>query len=412
MILDELYVDVMARLLDAERPSLGIATVDWDNEQPERLEDGDLADGLRLPAVLFSYQEPEWRHTGRLGYRADTTFTLRVVRDLVGEGMANDASEARVAATRASYEQLKAIAQRVVGMAKAGTYGTVGLATKDTDHTFRRIRVDSITFRVLLHSNLDPNTYELRERPALAIGTNPPMAVPSVLQQRIDTATPGQVVAAIQASPNGPAIEDELCDCPDPSGPTTPVEIRNSEGTLQGTVQSGDPPFTAADGVLRTTDNSVVVQTIPSGKVEQAPQSQVRYTAADGSEQLTAAVNTGYAGTTLRPATVVPRFIVLRPDTTVVAYRDIAEPTYTEANELYFDFRVGDAISAELVMPAGWSGLYSTITTDGGSGSVVLQQLIGAAWTTLLVPEVGVGATIRALRTITTTAGWANFRTA
>lgn len=327
MILDELYTDVLARLLDAERPSLGIATVDWDNEQPERLEDGDQADGLRLPAVLFSYQEPEWRHAGRLGYRADTTFQLRVVRDMVNEGMASDASPERIAAMRASYQQVHDIAKRVVGLNKPGVYGTVGLAAKDTDHSFRRIRVEVITFRVLLHNTLDPNTYELRERPALAIGTNPPMPVPTLLQQRIDSSTPAQVVAAINASPKGPAIEEELCNCGDPS---EPVEIRNSEGTALGTVQGGDPPFTAPDGVLRTTDNSTIIQTIPSGKVEQVAQSRIRYTAADGTEQLTAASNTGYAAGTLRPALVVPRITIYEADgVTPHTYRDIQSPAFT-----------------------------------------------------------------------------------
>lgn len=412
MILDELYTDVLARLLDADRPSLGIATVDWDNEQPERLEDGDQADGLRLPAVLFSYQEPEWRHAGRLGYRADTTFQLRVVRDMVNEGMASDASPERIAAMRQSYQQVHEIAKRVVGLNKPGVYGTVGLAAKDTDHSFRRIRVEVITFRVLLHSTLDPNTYELRERPALAIGTNPPMPVPTLLQQRIDDATPAQVVAAINASPNGPAIEEGLCNCPDPGGPTTPVEIRNSEGTLQGTVQSGDPPFTAADGVLRTTDNSVVIQTIPSGKVEQAPQSQVRYIAANGTEQLTAAANTGYGGTTLRPAVVVPRFTVLRPNGSTI-HRDITGPFYTEQAELYAAFRAGDALSAEFTVPASYVGTYTTVAADAGSGATVWQRWNGTAWATLATPfTLATNDLVRAQRTVTTNAGWATATTA
>ena len=412
MILDELYTDVVARLLDEARPALGIATVDWDNEQAERLEDGDQTDGLRLPAVLFSYTEPEWRHAGRRGYRADTTFRLRVVRNMVGEGMASDASQERIASMRATYQQLQAIATRVVGMNKPGVYGTVGLVAKETDHTFRRIRVEVLTLRVLLYSNLDPSTYELREPPALGIGTNPPMPVPTLLQQRIDTATPAQVVAAIQASPNGPAIEEELCDCPDPGGPTTPVEIRNSEGTLQGTVQSGDAPFTAADGVLRTTDNSVVVQTIPSGKTEQAPQSRVRYTAADGTEQLTAAVNTGYADTTFRPAFLVPRFTVLRPNGSSL-HRDITAPTYTEQHELYAAFRAGDALSAEFTVPATYAGTYTTVASDAGSGATVWQRWTGSTWATLTTPfALATNDLVRASRAITTNAGWATATTA
>lgn len=108
-----------------------------------------------------------------------------------------------------------------------------------------------------------------------------------------------------------------------------PVQVVNTEGTPQGSAQGGAPPFVAADGVLRTTDNATVIQTIPSGKAEQAKQSQVRYLDAAGAEQLSAPVDTGYASGTLRPAMVVPRITIYEPDgATPHAYRDIADPAF------------------------------------------------------------------------------------
>jgi hypothetical protein len=96
-----------------------------------------------------------------------------------------------------------------------------------------------------------------------------------------------------------------------------------------------------------------------------------------------------------------------------VEYRpNSTSSVYVERNDLYFDFRASDALSAELMVPTGYAGTYSTLTTDGGSGSVVLQRFSGGVWGTLLVNTIAVGDLIRAQRTISTSAGWANFRTA
>jgi hypothetical protein len=411
MVYDDLYIALRDRLLDPEKADLGIKTIDWANEQAERMDAGDQVEGLVLPAVLVRYEEPEWKARGRKHSEAEGIFYLDVLRELSDHPLTSDRAPATVLETRATYDQVKEIAKRVIGMRGEG-FGTVGLVGLQPDHSYRRLRVDTIALRSLLCMDLDTATYTLVERPDLAIGDNPPMRVPTLLQQRIDQATPEVVVAAIEASPNGPAIIEELCDCDEPGGPGEPVVIRNSAGTQLGTVQSGDAPFTAPDGVLRTTDNATIIQTIPSGVVEQAPQSTMRYMDAAGVEALTPPSNTDYAGGTLRPALVLPRFTVSRPDGSVAAHRDVATPTYVEQNDLYWDFRAGDALSAELTVPAGYAGTYSTLTTDGGSGSVVLQVLVGSVWSTLLVNTVAVGDRIRAQRTISTAAGWANFRTA
>jgi hypothetical protein len=304
MVYDDLYIALRDRLLDPTKPSLGIATIDWANEQAERMDAGDQVEGLVLPAVLVRYEEPEWKARGRKHSEAEGIIYLDVLRELSDHPLTSDRAPATVATTRATYDQVKEIAKRVIGMRGEG-YGTVGLVGMQPDHSYRRLRVDTIALRSLLCMDLDTTTYTLVEPPDLAIGDNPPMQVPTLLQHHIDTNTPTAVVAAVNNSPNGPAIIEELCDCDDVS--TEPVIIRNSENTQLGTVVSGDGPFTAPDGVMRTTDNATIIQTIPSGDVEQAPQTAIPYVTAAGVEALTTPADTDYADGTLRPDLLVPR---------------------------------------------------------------------------------------------------------
>ena len=62
-----------------------------------------------------------------------------------------------------------------------------------------------------------------------------------------------------------------------------------------------------ADVTIRTTDGSTTVGTAAAGTNYDVPQSVIKYTDAANAAQVTAAADTEYSGSTLRPATVVPR---------------------------------------------------------------------------------------------------------
>jgi hypothetical protein len=170
------------------------------------------------------------------------------------------------------------------------------------------------------------------------------------------------------------------------TAPDGSVQRKDSAGTNIGTpiaVRSGQTgvEVTCPDATVRSAASTPLytAAVLSNGTLTLAP---VRITKGDGSTE----------------------DVEYRPNST--------SSVYVERNDLYFDFRASDALSAELMVPTGYAGTYSTLTTDGGSGSVVLQRFSGGVWGTLLVNTIAVGDLIRAQRTISTSAGWANFRTA
>ncbi|MEO8589423.1 MAG: hypothetical protein ABI432_08655 [Flavobacteriales bacterium] len=167
MILDDVYTAIIDRINTAD-PPLGIVTIDWFNEQPARMEMSDDIDALRLPAALIRYDQPEWKVRGRRRYEATATIHIDILRDNVNNQMVTDAATGDVTATRATYDQVQAVAKRIVGL-MGDTFGTFGYIGSTPDHSYSKFRLDTISFRCLLRSEMDPTVYEHHELPALGI---------------------------------------------------------------------------------------------------------------------------------------------------------------------------------------------------------------------------------------------------
>lgn len=122
-----------------------------------------------------------------------------------------------------------------------------------------------------------------------------------------------------------------------------------------------------------------------------------------------------YATTVAAGGTLnLPQVRVVRGDGTNldVEYRPAAtSAVFTEVHTLYADFRAGDALSAAFTVPAVLAGTYTVFTNDGGSGTITWQTWNGSTWVTLLSLALSAGTVVRAQRTITTNAGWAQAAT-
>lgn len=169
MILDDLYIALRDRLTDPDKPSLGIKTIDWGNGQAEAMEmDEPLHEPLNLPAVLVRYEKPEWQARGRKHYEAEGVIYLDVVQHIVDDPLTSDRDELLVENTRQTYANVHAIAKRCIGMRGQG-YGTVGLIGYEQDHSYAKLRVDTITLRSLLCTDMDGTTWVRRPVPALKV---------------------------------------------------------------------------------------------------------------------------------------------------------------------------------------------------------------------------------------------------
>lgn len=179
MIIDDLYIAIRDRLLDPARPDLGIATVDWNNGQAEQWEQPEgKMDPLKLPCVLVRFEPPQWNPRGRKHYEAEGIIYLDVVQRNLDEPFTSDRRAAKVQKRRDSYAIVQAIGKRLVGMRGVG-YGTFGLIGMEQDHDYRKLRVDTIAFRSLLCTDMDPETWTTHSVPDLVINAYPGMPVPS-----------------------------------------------------------------------------------------------------------------------------------------------------------------------------------------------------------------------------------------
>jgi hypothetical protein len=93
---------------------------------------------------------------------------------------------------------------------------------------------------------------------------------------------------------------------------STDVQLRDSAANNIGSVLSILPEdtqqvITAPDATVRTTDGGTTVQAIRSNASGNLPQSVIKYRDASNVAQVTAASNTEFASSTLRPATEIPR---------------------------------------------------------------------------------------------------------
>lgn len=272
MIIDDLYIAIRDRLLLA--PSLGIATIDWNNGQPDQWESGEgKMDPLKLPCVLVRYEPPNWQPRGRKHYEAEGIIYLDIVQRNVDEPFASDRRNAKVQKRRDSYAIVQAIGKRLVGMRGVG-YGTFGLIGMDQDHDYAKLRVDTIAFRSLLCTDMDPETWTLHEVPDLVIDTNPPMLVPSnaIIVVNSDASyTSGVLPPGTYVLPNVthtdsdgsprvlPGMVPMVCTPGSGSGEPGTAILQDTDGNILGTtpVPSGEiVPIIAPDATVEV-QNSV-----------------------------------------------------------------------------------------------------------------------------------------------------------
>jgi hypothetical protein len=294
MILDDLYIAIRDRLTDPTKPDLKIRTIDWFNDQPERMEGGEMIDGLLLPAVLVRYEEPKWEARGRKHYEAQGVFYLDILRDMVDDPLGSDRAAGRITSTRATYDQVKEIGKRLIGMRGVG-YGTVGLIGMEPDHGFSKFRVDTVAFRSLLCTDMDPATYVTRPVPALVIDANPPMPVPSgrvVLVRNSDSSYVVNVTApaehvlpdVVHIDSNGESIR-------------LPAQV-----PMECTFASSDPVL-----VLQTDlSPGIPVALLPPGTIWGLPYSVFLYELAAGGIIVSRAFETAYYGPEMTPNIAVP----------------------------------------------------------------------------------------------------------
>lgn len=246
MIIDDLYIAIRDRLLAT--PSLGIATIDWNNGQAEQWESGEgKADPLKLPCVLVRFDPPQWRARGRKHYEAEGVIYLDVVQRNIDEPFTSDRRAAKVQKRRDSYAIVQAIGKRLVGMRGVG-YGTFGLIGMEQDQDYAKLRVDTIAFRSLLCTDMDPTTWTLHAVPALVIDANPPMPVPSnaiIIVNSDDSYTSGPLPPGTFILPNVthtdsdglprelPAMTPMVCT---PAGAGGDVTIRDQDNNVVGIV--------------------------------------------------------------------------------------------------------------------------------------------------------------------------------
>ncbi|HRF80160.1 MAG TPA: hypothetical protein PL070_08735, partial [Flavobacteriales bacterium] len=269
MILDDLYIALRDRLTDPAKPSLGIRTIDWSNGQAEAMEMNEpVQEPLNLPAVLVRYEKPEWQARGRKHYEAEGVIYLDVVQLMVDDPLTSDRDPLLVAETRETYTNVHEIAKRCIGMRGQG-YGTVGLTGYEQDHSFAKLRVDTITLRSLLCTDMDPTTWLRRPVPALVINEVPTEAPPSgrtVIVRNSDRSYNATITApSILELPDVPHVNSNGVTTPRPA--LTPFVADLCDIVTPGTVQLYDSANQPIGSAVTVNPGASIPLTAPDGTV-------------------------------------------------------------------------------------------------------------------------------------------------
>lgn len=165
--------DIFVAIRDVLRPAMHpigqpppiVQMVDWHNGQPERMEAGHPdTDALQFPLALVRFEQPQWKGNSRRGYHADITLYVDLVQWPDGR-LTSDVPQAEVDRTRATYANVHQVARQLVALTGAG-FGPLKLIATATDHSFRKLRVETIAFRTHVKADMDTAHWR-RVQPAL-----------------------------------------------------------------------------------------------------------------------------------------------------------------------------------------------------------------------------------------------------
>lgn len=199
--------------------------------------------------------------------------------------------------------------------------------------------------------------------------------------------------------------------------PDATVQLKDTAGNNIGSPDSyrsnSSNNKTAPDGSVQRKDSAgadigspIAVRSNQTGLAVTCPDGTVR-SAASSPLYTSAVLSNGTL--TLDPVRITrgngtTQDVEYRPNTT--------SSVFTEQNHIYMAFRSGDAISAEFTVTSDFAGTYSTLTNDGGSGTIAWQRWNGSTWAALGSSfTLATNDLIRVTRTTSTNAGWANART-
>lgn len=166
MIIDDIYTAIKTWLLSeyAQEPDhvlvkrTPIVHVDWYNEQPEKLEAGEVQiTGFHYPAALVRFETPQWEALGNRVYKCNAIIYIDVIQQALSTDLASHRKGTETIRARAQFEVAQKVATEL-NMLRGPGFGSFKMVAMEMDHSFKKLRVDTIAFQSVIFTSNDPRT--------------------------------------------------------------------------------------------------------------------------------------------------------------------------------------------------------------------------------------------------------------